>query len=71
MDSDHQLGTGPDPQSGTECTGELAALAADLQSLVDHLEIDRLEIVRRSVVDDLHELRARAERILDGARTLA
>ena len=71
MESDSQLRTGPTLQPGTDRSLELAALASDLRNLVDHLEIDRLEMVRRSVVDDLHELRARAERILDGARTLA
>ena len=64
MDTDDQLRTELDPLSGTERSPELAALAADLQGLVDQLEIDRLGMLRRNIVEDLQELRVRAERIL-------
>ena len=45
----------------------LAALAAELQGLVEQLESDWREsrIIKRETVEDLHDLRDRARQLLD------
>jgi hypothetical protein len=45
----------------------LAALTAELRGLVDQLEMDwrNDRMIRRETVEDLHDLRARADQLLE------
>ena len=69
MDGNGDLRTRPIEPSGS--TGPaIAALTADLEDLVDQLEADWLDhrILRQETVVHLHELRARAERLVETMR---
>jgi ElaB/YqjD/DUF883 family membrane-anchored ribosome-binding protein len=63
---DGRLRTNLELQVSSENASELAALAADVQRLVERLESDCriFGTVSSGTADDLHEVRARADRIL-------
>jgi hypothetical protein len=67
MDSTSELSTETIQQSRTGGSLAIAALAAELQGLVEQLEADWHEnrMIRRETVEDLHDLRARAGQLLD------
>ena len=66
MDTSGEPGCETDGRSKTAGSLALIALTAELHVLVDRLETDWRErrTIRRETADDLHDLRARAERLL-------
>ena len=67
MNSTGELRTETIWRSRTGGSLAIAALAAELQGLVEQLEADWREdrMIKRETVEDLHDLRARAGQLLD------
>ena len=67
MDTVSELRTETGQHPRTVGSLAIAALAAELQGLVEQLESDWREgrIIKRETVEDLHDLRARAGQLLD------